>query len=331
MLSAATTDLPLGLTLDDVRAAADRIAPHIHRTPVMTSRSLDEYCGCEVVLKCENLQRAGAFKFRGALNAAAQLTDAERAAGIVTHSSGNHGQALAAAGKLFGVPVCVVMPETAPAVKRDATAAQGARIVGCAPTIAAREATVAREIASHGYTLIHPYDNWRVIAGQGTAALELWEQAGPFDAVVTPVGGGGLLAGTAIAIKGLSATCRVFGAEPAMADDARRSLESGEIQPSLDPKTIADGLRSSLGERPFSVIRLLVDGIATATEAEIIDALRRVLERVKIVIEPSSAVAPAVLANGGLDLRGRRVGVILSGGNIDLGPLIESLEARWLH
>jgi threonine dehydratase len=321
-----STEPPIGI--DAIHAAAQRLAPWVHRTPLMSSRTLDERCGGSVFLKCENFQRVGAFKFRGAMNALLQLEDSGRSAGVVTHSSGNHAQALAHAGQLLGVPVCIVMPRTAPAVKRSATEGYGAKIVPCEPTLAAREATVAELVARHGYEVIHPFDDWRVIAGQGTAALELLEQAGPFDLVLTPVGGGGLLAGTALTIKGSTVAVRVVGAEPAAADDALRSLRSGQIVPSGDPRTIADGLRTSLGQRPFTVIRRLVDDIVTATESEILDAMRFVLERVKIVIEPSSAVPVAPLLNRTLDASGLRVGVILSGGNVDLSPLFEALGSR---
>jgi threonine dehydratase len=264
------------------------------------------------------------------MNALLQLGDEGRTAGVVTHSSGNHAQALALAGQLLGIPVCVVMPRTAPAIKRAATEGYGARVVPCEPTLAARERTVAEQVAQHGLTLIHPYDDWRVIAGQGTAALELLEQAGPFDLVLTPVGGGGLLAGTALTVRGTTSETRVIGVEPQAADDARRSLELGTIQPSNDPKTIADGLRTSLGVRPFSVIRRDVEAIVTATEAEIVDTLRFVWERFKILIEPSSAVPVAPVLNGRLAVRGLKVGIILSGGNVDLEPFFQSLSARWL-
>ncbi len=330
-MSQATTDpatIPIGY--DDILAAADRIAPWIHRTPVLTSRTIDERAGGRVFLKCENFQRVGAFKFRGAVNALLQLDEAGRRAGVVTHSSGNHAQALALAGKLLGVPVTVVMPRTAPAVKRQATEGYGARVVPCEPTQAAREAAVAAEIDRNKLTLIHPFNDWNVIAGQGTAALELLEQAGPLDLIVTPVGGGGLLSGTAIATRGKAPATRVVGAEPDRADDARRSLESGRIEPSNDPQTIADGLRTSLGPRPFSVISTHVDRIVTATEAEILDAMRMIWERVKIVMEPSCAVAVAPLWNDQLDVKGLRVGVILTGGNVDLDPLFRSLGERFV-
>jgi threonine dehydratase len=291
----------------------------------MTSRTLDAECGGSVVLKCESLQRVGAFKFRGAMNAVLQLDDAAKRAGVVTHSSGNHAQALALAGKLLGVPVCIVMPRTAPAVKRNATEGYGARIVLCEPTLASREATVAELVARHGYEVVHPFDDWRVIAGQGTAALELLEQAGPLDVVATPCGGGGLLSGTAVAVKAVSPTTRVIGVEPAAADDARRSLIEGKIVPSGDPKTIADGLRTSLGGRTFAAIRRHVDEIVTVSEEAILEAMRFVGERIKLVVEPSAAVPVAALRSGAIRAGGQRVGVILSGGNIDLGPLFAAL------
>ena len=284
--------------------------------------------GCP--LKCENFQRVGAFKFRGAMNALLLLGDGQRAAGVVTHSSGNHAQALALAGQLLGVPVTIVMPRTAPAVKRAATLGYGARIVLCEPTLESREAAVASEIDRHGLTLVHPYNDWSVIAGQGTAALELLDQAGPLDAVIAPVGGGGLLSGTALAVKGRSPGTSVMGAEPAAADDAYRSLKSGAIQPSLDPRTIADGLRTSLGSKTFAVISRYVDEIFTVSEAEIIEATRFVWERIKIVIEPSSAVVVAPLLAGRLSPPGRRVGLILSGGNVDVEPFFKLLSETWL-
>jgi threonine dehydratase len=318
MATQETAAIPIGY--EDILAAAERIAPWVHRTPVLTSRAIDARCGGTVFLKCENFQKVGAFKFRGAVNALLQLDESRRRSGVVTHSSGNHAQALALAGRLLEVPVTVVMPRTAPAVKREATEGYGARVVPCEPTLADREATVAAEIDKHGLSLVHPFNDWNVIAGQGTAALELIDQAGPLDIIIAPVGGGGLLSGTALAVRGRSPETRVIGAEPARADDARRSLETGSIQPSNDPRTIADGLRTSLGPFTFAVISRHVDRIVTASEAEIVEAMRFVWERVKIVIEPSSAVAVAPLWNGPLDVNGLRVGVILSGGNVDLEP-----------
>ena len=308
--------------------AMDLLKPWVHRTPVFTSRTLDELTGAKVFLKCENLQRAGAFKFRGAMHAILELTDEERSCGVVTHSSGNHAQALALAGKLAGVKVCVVMPRTAPAVKRAATAGYGATIVSCEPTLISREETVSRLIAEEGYSLVHPFDDWRVIAGQSTAAWELLDQAGPFDVLITPVGGGGLAAGSALALEARSSNARLIGAEPAAADDAKRSLELGSIQPSGDPKTIADGLRTSLGKRPFSVIRRRMAEIVTSTDAELVDAMQFIWERLKIVIEPSSAVVIAPLLRRDLDIKGRRVGAILSGGNVDLAEVFEAMKSR---
>jgi threonine dehydratase len=316
--------VPIGL--GEIQQAAERIKPWAHRTPVMTSKALDARTGASVFLKCENFQRVGAFKFRGAMNAVLQLSEDERRAGVITHSSGNHAQAVALAGQLVGVPVTVVMPRTAPAVKRAATEGYGARIVPCEPTFRAREDTVAAEIERHGFTLIHPFDNWNVIAGQGTAALELLEDAGPLDLVVCPVGGGGLLAGTALAAQGRTPAVNVMAGEPANADDARRSLESGEIQVCEDPATIADGLRTtSIGERNFPVIKSHVSKIVAVSEQEIIDAMRFVWERIKIVIEPSSAVAVAPVLHGKIDARWLRVGIILSGGNVDLTTYFTAL------
>ena len=323
-------DRIVAIDVNAVREAAERLGPWAQVTPVLTSRTLDARCGGSVFLKCENFQKVGAFKFRGAMNALLQLNDVEAKAGVVTHSSGNHAQAVARAGQLLGIPACVVMPRTAPAIKRAATEGYGARIVPCEPTLAAREAAVADLIAEHGYTLIHPFDDWRVIAGQGTAAWELLDQAGPLDVVVCPVGGGGLLAGTALAVKGRAPETQVIGAEPERADDARRSLEAGTIQPSGDPRTIADGLRTSLGPRPFSILRRQVDAIVTATEAEILDAMRFVWERFKIIIEPSSAVPVAPILTGRLPVQDRRAGIILGGGNVDLEPMFRALATQWL-
>jgi threonine dehydratase len=323
-----TAAIPIGH--EDILAAAERITPWVHRTPVMTSRTIDARCGGTVYLKCENFQKVGAFKFRGAVNALLRLDEAGRRAGVVTHSSGNHAQALALAGKLLGVPVTVVMPRTAPAVKREATEGYGARVVPCEPTLADRETTVAAEIAKHGLSLVHPFNDWNVIAGQGTAAIELLDQAGPLDLILCPVGGGGLLSGTALAVKDGSRPTRVIGAEPARADDARRSLETGSIQPSNDPQTIADGLRTSLGPFTFAVISRHIDRIVTATESEILEAMRFVWERMKILVEPSSAVPVAALWNGPLDVKDLRVGVIISGGNVDLEPLFRAMADRFL-
>jgi threonine dehydratase len=314
---------------DELARTLQRLAPWVNKTPVLTSRTLDRLAASQVFLKCENLQRAGAFKFRGAMNALLHLAAAEQAArGVVTHSSGNHAQALALAAQLLKVPACIVMPRTAPAVKRSATEGYGASIVLCEATVAARENTVADLIDRHGYTLVHPYDNWRVIAGQATAAMELIEQAGPLDMILCPVGGGGLLSGTALALRAISPQTRVIGVEPETVDDACRSLKTGIIQPPTEGPTVADGLRTALCPRTFDVIKESVEAIITVSEPSILEALHFVWERLKIVIEPSAAVAAAPLLEGKLPVGGLRIGVILSGGNLDLAPLISALDGN---
>jgi len=309
------------VALATVRAARARIAPHVHRTPVMTCRSLDEAAGARLYFKCENFQKVGAFKARGAVNAVFSLGDEEARRGVVTHSSGNHGAALAYAAGRRGIPAWIVMPDNAPAIKQANVRGFGGVIRFCAPTVAAREAACAAVQAETGATLVHPYNDWRVIAGQGTAALELLEEVPDLDLVVAPCGGGGLLSGTAIVVKAMQPGVRVFGAEPAGADDACRSLAAGHIVPQDDPRTIADGLRTSLGEKTFAVLSRLADGIGTASEAAIVRAMRTTWERMKIVIEPSSAVPLACLLEGTIPAGGARVGVVLSGGNVDLDHL----------
>ncbi len=308
-------------TLPDIRQAAERIRPYAHRTPILTCASLDRQVGARVFLKCENLQKVGAFKFRGACNAVFSLTEEEAARGVATHSSGNHAQALALAARLRGVPAYIVMPEDAPAVKKAAVAGYGGQITFCKPTLQARETTTERIVEETGATVVHPYNDYRVIAGQGTAALELLEEVPDLDVIIAPVGGGGLLSGTAIAAKGLSPNIRVLGAEPEMADDAYRSLQAGRILPSENPRTIADGLLTSLGTLTFTIIQQHVDQVVTVSEAGIIAAMKFVWERAKIVIEPSAAVPVGLLWERKLDLSGLRVGVILSGGNVDLERL----------
>jgi threonine dehydratase len=308
-------------TLADIRQAASRIKPYAHRTPVLTCASLDTVVGARLFCKCENFQKVGAFKFRGACNAVFALSEAEAQRGVATHSSGNHGAALALAARRRGIPAWIVMPHTAPAVKKAAVAGYGGQIVFCEPTQAAREATLAQVTAETGATFIPPYNHPQVIAGQGTAALELCEDVLGLDVVLAPVGGGGLISGTAIAVAALSPGTRVIAAEPAGADDAYRSLQAGHIVPSTHPQTIADGLLTSLGDLTFAIIQQHVEQIVTVSEEAIIKAMRLVWERMKIIIEPSAAVPIGALLESSLDLRGERLGIILSGGNVDLDRL----------
>jgi threonine dehydratase len=309
------------LTLTDILQAVERIKPYAHRTPVLTNESLNQRVSAQVFLKCENFQKVGAFKFRGACNAVFSLSDEEAARGVCTHSSGNHAQALALAARMRGIPAFIVMPENAPQVKKDAVAGYGGRITYCEPTQQAREATLRQVVESTGAAFIHPYDNERVIAGQGTAALELLADVPDLDVIIAPVGGGGLISGTSIAASETKKGIRVIAGEPEMADDAHRSLKEGKVLPSENPRTIADGLLTSLSERTFSIVQSRVEGIVTVSEQGIVDAMKFVWERVKIVIEPSSAVAVGVLWERKIDLTGLKVGVILSGGNVDLGKL----------
>ena len=308
-------------TLRDIHEAAERIKPYTHRTPVMTRESLNLRVGAQVFLKCENFQKVGAFKFRGACNAVFSLTDTEAARGVATHSSGNHAQALALAARMRGIPAYIVMPDNAPQVKMDAVAGYGGEITYCAPTLEAREATLRRVVERTGAAFIHPFDNERVIAGQGTAALELLEDLPDLDAIIAPVGGGGLMSGTAIAASEIKPGIRVIAGEPEMADDAYRSLKEGKILPSENPKTIADGLLTSLGKLTFPILQSRIEQIVTVSEQGIIDSMKFILERAKIVIEPSAAVAVGVLWEKKIDLTSLKVGVILSGGNVDLGKL----------
>ncbi|UCE86806.1 MAG: pyridoxal-phosphate dependent enzyme [Deltaproteobacteria bacterium] len=309
--------------LDDVRAAAARIEGVAHRTPVATCATLDRRAGRSLFLKCEHLQRAGAFKFRGAANAVGRLPAASAARGVITHSSGNHAQALALAARLRGVPAHVVMPRDASPVKRRATLEYGANVRDCAPTLEAREET-ARALADEtGARFVHPYDQPEIIAGQGTVALELIEQAGPLDAILAPVGGGGLVAGICVAAQSLAPRLRVFAIEPAGADDAARSKAAGRRIPQTAPRTIADGLLTGLGELTWPILRDRVERVITVREAEIVQAMRLAWERAKLLIEPSAAVAVAgALSPEFRALHGvERVGIVLSGGNVDLDAL----------
>jgi len=309
--------------LNAVREAAARIAPHAHRTPVMTCRTLDELAGRSLYFKCEHLQKVGAFKFRGACNAVMKLDDQAAARGVVTHSSGNHAQALALAARLRGCAAHIVMPDNAPAVKREAVAGYGARVILCEANLPAREATAEQVRRDTGAVMVPPYNHPDIIAGQGTVALELLDEVPQLDAVIAPVGGGGLLSGIAIAASALKPGIRIFGAEPAGADDAARSLAAGRLLPQQAPRTIADGLLTSLGELTWAIIRDHVEKIITVSEDEIVAAMRLAWQRGKLFIEPSAAVAvAAVLADAGKALDGgEHVGVVLSGGNVDIDRL----------
>ena len=309
------------LTLADIRAAHARIADKIHRTPVLTSATLDALCGAQLFFKCENFQKIGAFKARGATNAVFALTEAEAANGVATHSSGNHAAALARAARLRGIPAHIVMPSNAPKTKIESVRRNGGIIVFCEPTLVAREAACAKIIAETGDRLVHPFDDYAVMAGQGTATLELLEQAPELDLIIVPVGGGGLLCGTAVAAKGARPGIRVIAAEPAGADDAARSVAAGRLIPLEQAATIADGLRTSLSARTFPLIQQQVDGIVTVSEESIVAAMRRIWEVLKIIIEPSCAVPYAAIMEGKIDVSGKRVGIILTGGNVDLDAL----------
>lgn len=308
-------------TIDDIRRAAERIRPFAHRTPIFTCSAIDQRCDATIFFKCENFQKVGAFKFRGATNAVFSLSEQEAQRGVATHSSGNHAAALALAARLRGIPARIVMPDNAPQVKKDAVAGYGATITFCEPTLMAREEALAEVIEQTGAALVHPYDDDRVIAGQGTAALELCEDIPDLDVVMAPVGGGGLLAGTAIAVSGASPASTVVAAEPDNADDAYQSFQAGRIIPSDNPRTIADGLLTSLGVRNFPIIQAGVSAIITVSEAAIIDAMRLIWERMKTIVEPSGCVPLAAIHSKRRQIPGHRIGVILSGGNVDLARL----------
>ena len=309
------------VTLTHIQQAAERIKPYAHHTPILTCESLNQRVNAQVYLKCENFQKVGAFKFRGACNAVYSLSDKEAARGVCTHSSGNHAQALALAARMRGIPAYVVMPNNASSVKKNAVAGYGGQITFCEPTLEARESTLDRIRLDTGANVVHPYNDERVIAGQGTAALELLEEVPDLDVIITPVGGGGLLSGTAIAATETKKGVRVIAGEPELADDAFRSMKAGKIIPSTNPKTIADGLLTSLGSLTFPIIRERVEQIVTVSEQGIMDSMKFIWERAKIVIEPSSAVAVGVLWEKKIDLSGLKIGVIISGGNVDLEKL----------
>jgi len=308
-------------TFEDVLAAAERIRGHVHRTPVMTSYAIDGIAGARLHFKCENLQKVGAFKARGATNAVLSLDDEAAGRGVATHSSGNHAAALAYAAGIRGVPAHVVMPSSAPPVKKAAVAGYGALITECKPTLEARETTLDAVVQRTGATFIHAYDNPNVIAGQGTASLELLTDVPDLEVVIAPVGGGGLMSGTAIAVSSSRPDITIWGSEPAGADDAFRSLRDGTLYPSVKPTTIADGLLTSLSDRTFRILSERLEGILTVSEETIVRAMRLLWERMKLVVEPSGAVPLAAVLEHPDNFAGRRVGLIISGGNVDLNHL----------
>lgn len=309
---------------DDVLAAADRLRGVAHRTPVMTSRSVDERTGAQVFFKCENLQRTGSFKFRGACNAIMQFTPAQKRAGVLTYSSGNHAQGIALAAKLHGIPATIVMPSDAPASKLAATRGYGAEVILYDRATESREEIGARLQRERGSVLVPPYDHPHVAAGQGTMALELLEEVGKLDVILAAIGGGGMISGCAVAVRGMSPTTRVIAVEPSIADDAYRSLKSGTLQSVANPPTVADGVRTpSLGAITFPILREMLDDIVTVSEESIMRATLFLIERLRMMVEPTAGLPFAPLLDGSLKLEGKRVGVILCGGNVDIATLAE--------
>lgn len=311
----------LHITEIDLENTKKRITPFVHKTPVLRSTFFDDLTDSNLFFKCENFQKVGAFKYRGATNAALQLSDQQREKGVIAHSSGNHAQALALAAKTQGIKAHIVMPSNAPNVKSAAVAGYGAEITFCEPTLAARENTVASLIHKFGYTEIHPFDNDHIIAGQATVAMELLEEVPELDIIITPVGGGGLLSGTALAAHYFGNATKVYAGEPKGADDAKQSFDAGKLIPQLNPNTIADGLLTSLSPRTFHIIQEHVEDIITVSEEEIKEAMKLVWERMKIIIEPSSAVPVAAILRSKTVFKNKRIGIIISGGNVDLGNL----------
>ena len=315
-------------SLQDIREAADRITPFIHRTPVLTCSALDGMTGAKLYFKCENLQKVGAFKIRGATNAVQVLSDEVASRGVATHSSGNHAAALALAALTRNISAHIVMPENSPQVKKDAVAGYGAEITFCESTLEAREHTLTKILKRTGATFIPPYNDYRIIAGQATAVLELLEACPNLDMIVAPVGGGGLICGTALATQYLSPNTKTVGAEPTQADDAYRSFHAKKLIPSDNPDTIADGLLTSLGDLTFPILLEHVDEMITASEEGISTAMRHIWERMKIVVEPSSAVPLAALLENQINITGKRIGIILTGGNVDLDALPWATQIR---
>jgi len=308
-------------TIEDMIAARERIAPHVHRTPVLTSSFLNGLTGAELFFKCENLQKAGAFKARGASNAVFGLNDEQAARGVATHSSGNHGTCLSYAAGRRDIPCTVVMPKTAPQAKKDAVRGYGGRVVECQPSTSSREAVFAEVVAETGAEFVHPYNDWRVIAGQATCSAELIEQVEGLDAVVAPIGGGGMVSGTCLTLSNLAPGVRIYAAEPLNADDAARSFRAGHIIADDAPETVADGLKVPLKELTWHFVKDHVTDILTATEDEIVDAMKLIWKRMKIVMEPSSAVPLATIIKNRDIFAGQRVGIIITGGNVDLDKL----------
>ena len=308
-------------TNESIIAAHERIKPHIHQTPVMTSASIDEMAGCSLFFKCENFQKVGAFKARGAMNASLKLSNEQRIKGIATHSSGNHAQALARAAKILGIKSYIVMPRTAPEIKKRGVRGYGGEIFECEPTLAARESTLAEVIKKTGATEIHPFNNYDVMEGQATCAKELFESVPDLDFIIAPVGGGGLLSGTALSAKYFSPKTIVMAGEPELANDAFRSMQSGKIEPASSPNSIADGLLTSLGDKTFPIIHANVKEIITVSEDEIVTAMQIIWERLKIVIETSCAVPFAAVMKEKNKFSGKKVGIIFSGGNVDLNKV----------
>lgn len=304
-----------------INKAAKRIAPFIHRTPVFSSKSINEIINSQLFFKCENFQKVGAFKYRGATNAIRQLTPAQLQNGVATHSSGNHAQALALAAKINNVEAYIVMPSNAPKSKKDAVIGYGANVIECEPTLEARETSLNKVIQDKNAHFIHPYNDVRIIEGQATAAKELIEDAPNLDYIIAPVGGGGLLSGTSLSVEYFSQNTKTIGAEPTGADDAMRSIEAGKIIPSINPDTIADGLLTSLGSLTFPIIKAYVDQILTVEDSITIEAMKLIWQRMKIIIEPSAAVPLAVVMSNQDVFKGKKVGIILSGGNVDFDKL----------
>lgn len=315
------------ITTEDLLLAMARVAPHVHRTPVLTCSTLDKMTGGELHFKCENFQKIGAFKIRGATNFMHSMDPEALLKGAVTHSSGNHAQAVAKTAADLGVPAYIVMPSNAPSVKVDAVRGYGAEVTFCEPNLAARESTSAAIMERTGATFVHPYDDERIIVGQSTCAQELLEQCPPLDIAMAPVGGGGLLSGTALAIHHFSPQTKVIAAEPAGADDAFRSFKAGKLIPSENPQTIGDGLLTSVGQRNYEIMMEHVSDVVTCTEKNIVRAMRLIWERMKIIVEPSCAVPLACILEGKVDVTGKKVGIVLTGGNLDLGQFFDQYSA----